>query len=81
MAKMWRSLIGLKTSLSFILHVLGLAALYAISLRDVDTSTAIVGVVLSYGGTQTAKQISAHQAAFRDAGCDTQKTLELLNEK
>lgn len=81
MAKFIASLAGLKTSLSFILHVLGLGALYAISLRGVDTSTAIVGIVLSYGGTQTVKQISAHQAAFRDPEADTQKAIDSVNEK
>lgn len=81
MTKFWQSLAGLKASLSFILHVLGLCALYAMSLRGVDTSTAIVGLVFSYGGTQTAKMISAHRAAASDDTADTQKAIETVNER
>lgn len=81
MTKFWQSLAGLKASLSFILHVLGLCALYAMSLRGVDTSTAIVGLVFSYGGTQTAKMISAHVNASRDPESNTLQAIRDVDSK
>jgi hypothetical protein len=38
-------------------------------------------VALSYGGTQTAKQISAHLAAKGDPEADTIAAIKEVNEK
>jgi len=81
MDNIFKFLSGVKGCLSFVLHVLGLAVLYAINLRGVDTSSAVVGLVISYGSTQTAKQISAHVNASKDPQADTQKAIETVNDK
>ena len=70
------TLSGLKTCLGFVLHLIAIIALYAISLKGADTSNAIVGVVLSYAGSQAAKQISAHTSASKDPQCDTAQVIK-----
>jgi len=81
MTKIIQTLAGMKSCLSFVIHVLGMIALYGMSLRGVDTSTAIVLVVASYGGTQTAKQISSHINSSKDPNCDTAAVISQMNEK
>jgi len=82
MTKVIQTLAGLKTSLSFVLHLLAMIALYSICLiKGIDTSNVIMMVALSYGGTQTAKQISAHVNASRDPECSTSEVIYKTNEK
>ena len=77
-----QTLSGMKTALSFILHLLAIGALYAMAIfKGIDTSNLIMLTALSYGGTQTAKQISAHVNASKDPNCSTEKVVEEVNDK
>jgi hypothetical protein len=75
------SLAGLKTCLSFILHLIALVFMFVLGLRGMDVSTPIVGVLMSYAGTQAAKQISAHRAASQDKTAITQTAIDSVNDR
>jgi hypothetical protein len=81
MSSIIQTIAGLKSCLNFILHLIALAALYAMSLNDIDTSNIVPMVLLSYSGTQAAKQISAHQAASRDPDANTAEVIKEGSEK
>lgn len=82
MASIIQTISGLKTSLSFVLHALAIIACYAITAqKGIDTSNVIAMIAFSYGGTQTAKQISAHINASKDASADTVAAIKEVNEK
>jgi hypothetical protein len=82
MTKFLETVAGLKSALSFVLHLLSIVALYAICIqKGIDTSNVIAMIAFSYGGTQTAKQISAHINASKDAQADTVAAIREVNEK
>lgn len=82
MAFIIQTLAGLKTYLAFLLHVSALVGLWALAFfKGMDTSTAMVGVLLSYMGGRTVAQASAHWAASRDETADTEKVINQVNEK
>ena len=82
MAKLLQTIAGLKTSLSFVLHFFAILACYAITVqKGLDTSNVIALIAFSYGGTQTAKQISAHMSASRDVSADTVEAIKEVNDK
>jgi len=77
-----QTIAGMKTALSFILHLSAIIALYAMCLfKGIDTSNVIMLVALSYGGTQTAKQISAHVNASRDPESNTLQAIRDVDSK
>jgi asparagine N-glycosylation enzyme membrane subunit Stt3 len=78
---LFESLARLRTCLSFVLHLLALIALYAMHLRGFDTSSAIVGVLVSYSGGQTIKQVGAFVSASKDPNADTAKVIANVNER
>jgi hypothetical protein len=82
MIEIFQTLSGIKTSLSFIIHLIAIIALYFIcTLKGIDTSNVILMVAVSYGSTQTAKQISAHIAASKDSAADTIQAIKEVNDK
>lgn len=82
MTQILQTLSGLKYSLSFVLHMLAMVALYFICIqKGIDTSNVIMMVAFSYGSTQTAKQISAHLAASKDETADTNAAIKEMNDK
>lgn len=82
MTSIVQTLSGLKTSLSFILHFIAIVALYSMSIvKGIDTSNVIMLVALSYGGTQTAKQITSVIAASKDETANTNDAIKEVNDK
>ena len=82
MATILEQIAKAKTILSFILHFVAIAALYSIALiKGIDTSNVILMVAVSYGSTQTAKQISAHFAAKNDPEANTNEAIKEVNDK
>jgi len=82
MTQILQTLSGMKYALSFVLHLIAIIALYAICIqKGIDTSNVIMLVAFSYGGTQVAKQISAHRAAAGDETADTAQVIKEVNEK
>jgi len=51
------------------------------SLKGVDTSSAITVALISYMGGRTLAQGSAHWAASRDGSCKTEEVIREINEK
>lgn len=80
-AKLINTLSGLKTYLGFVLHLIAIVVLFIMSYNDVDTSSAIVGVVISYAGSQAAKQISAHTNASKDPQCNTEQVIKAIDQQ
>ena len=82
MTSIIQTITGLKSALSFVLHTLAILACYAICVqKGMDTSNVIALIAFSYGGTQTAKQISAHINASKDQAADTIEAIKEVNEK
>jgi len=82
MTSIMQTITGMKSALSFVLHTLAIVACYAICIqKGMDTSNVIAMIAFSYGGTQTAKQISAHISASKDSAADTVEAIKEVNEK
>ena len=76
------TLAGLKTYLSFILHLIALVFLLALALvNKVDTGMYIVYVMFSYMGGRSIVQASSFFAASKDPDCDTAKVIDSMKEK
>jgi hypothetical protein len=82
MTSIIQTLAGLKTYLAFILHSSALVGLFVLAFfKGMDTSTAMIGVLVSYMGGRTIAQASAHWAASKDDQADTATIINNVNEK